>query len=252
MSQVWEGKMQLPGWLIALKTILLAKNDDTKNPKNFRPIACLNITYKLYTGLLNLFLEDHCISNNIISEEQAGGKKGSWGCVDQLMINKMAMEEIRKNRRNAFVMWFDYKKAFDSVPHSWMVKALELAKVPQQIINNITALKQFWNTEVSLQTADESLRTDQIKYLTGCLQGDSLSLLLFEICTNPLSFLLIKNSDGYMVGESNERTVSLSHLVCVDDLKTYAKNLPDALKQLEIITTFSNDIGMSFGADKCT
>ena len=170
MSQVWEGKMQLPGWLITLKTILLAKNEDTKNPKNFRPIACLNITYKLYTGLLNLFLEDHCISNNIISEEQAGGKKGSWGCVDQLMINKMAMEEIRKNRRNAFVMWFDYKKAFDSVPHSWMVKALELAKVPQQIINNITALKQFWNTEVSLQTADESLRTEQIKYLTGCLQ----------------------------------------------------------------------------------
>ena len=37
----------------------------------------------------------------------------------------------------------------------------------------------------------------------------------------------------------------------VDDLKTFARNLPDALEQLDIITTFSNDIGMSFGADKC-
>ena len=54
-----------------------------------------------------------------------------------------------------------------------------------------------------------------------------------------------------MVGESNERTVPLSHLVFVDDLETFARNLPDALKQLDIITTFSNDIGMSFGADKC-
>ena len=36
MSQVWEGKMQLPGWLITLKTILLAKNADTKNFKNYR------------------------------------------------------------------------------------------------------------------------------------------------------------------------------------------------------------------------
>ena len=243
--------MLLPGWLITLKTILLAKNNDTKNSKNYRPIACLNITYKLFTGILNHFLEDHCISNNIIAEEQAGGKKGSWGCTDQLLINKMAMEEIRKNRRNAFIMWFDYKKAFDSVPHSWMVKALELAKVPQQIINNITALKQFWTTEVILKTEAETLTTELIKYLTGCLQGDSLSLLLFEICINPLSFLLNKNSEGYKIGFSKERSVPLTHLVFVDDLKTFAGNQQHALQQLEIITTFSNDIGMSFGSDKC-
>ena len=59
LSLVWEGKLQLPSWLVTLRTILLAKNADTKNPKNYRPIAC--ITYKLFTGLLNLFLEDHCI-----------------------------------------------------------------------------------------------------------------------------------------------------------------------------------------------
>ena len=161
------------------------------------------------------------------------------------------MEEIRKNRRNAFIMWFDYKKAFDSVPHSWMVKALELAKVPQQIINNITALKQFWTTEVILKTEAETLTTELIKYLTGCLQGDSLSLLLFEICINPLSFLLNKNSEGYKIGFSKERSVPLTHLVFVDDLKTFAGNQQHALQQLEIITTFSNDIGMSFGSDKC-
>ena len=149
-------------------------------------------------------------------------------------------------------MWFDYKKAFDSVPHSWIIKALELAKVPKQLIDNITALKQFWNTEVNLQTETETLTTEQILYLTGILQGDSLSLILFELCTNPLSFLLNKNSEGYSIGtSSSERTTRLSHLVFVDDLKTYAPKLTDALCQLDIITTFSNDIGMSFGSDKC-
>lgn len=54
-----------------------------------------------------------------------------------------------------------------------------------------------------------------------------------------------------MIGDSNQRSTSLSHLVFVDDLKTFAKNLPNALHQLDIITTFSNDIGMSFGSDKC-
>ena len=251
LSEVWDGNIELPSWLVKLKTILLAKNDETKNSKNYRPIACLNVVYKLFTGILNQFLEDHCITNNIIAVEQAGGKKGSWGCTDQLLINKMSMEEIKTNRRNAFLMWFDYKKAFDSVPHSWIIKALELAKVPKQLIDNIRALAQFWSTEVSLQTESETLTTEEILYLTGCLQGDSLSLILFELCTNPLSFLLNKNSEGYRVGASKERTVSLSHLVFVDDLKTFASNLINALQQLDIITTFSNDIGMSFGSDKC-
>ena len=53
----------------------------------------------------------------------------------------MAMDEIRKNKRNAYVMWFDYKKAFDSVPHSWIIKALELARVPKQLIDNSKSLK---------------------------------------------------------------------------------------------------------------
>ena len=141
-------------------------------------------------------------------------------------INKMAMVEIKNNRRNAYVMWFDYKKVFDSVPHHWIIKALEQAKVPKQLIDNITTLNQFWNTKVTLQTETETLTTEQISYLTGILQGHSLSLILFELCTNPLSFLLNKNSEGYRIGTpSSERTTMLSHLVFVDDLKTFAPKL---------------------------
>ena len=73
--------------------------------------------YKSYTGIINVFLEEHCSINDIIILEQAGGKKGSWGCADQLLINKMIIEQVRNNRINLLLMWFNYKKAFDSVPH---------------------------------------------------------------------------------------------------------------------------------------
>ena len=91
---------------------------------------------------------------------------------------------------------------------------------------------------------------DFIEYLTGILQGDCLSLILFVLCVNPLSHLL-KDTEGYMTGEAGQRNLSITHLLFVDDLKTFTKNLTLALKQLDIITTFTNDIGMQFGADKC-
>ena len=129
----FENAKPLPGWLVKGKTILLPKNQVTEAAKNYRPIACLKITYKLYTSLLNTFLEDHCPVNNIITVEQAGGRKHSWGCTDQLLVNKMVLDQVKKQRKNLFMMRFDYRKVFDSVPHSWIIKALELAKVPNKI-----------------------------------------------------------------------------------------------------------------------
>ena len=68
--------MLFPDWLATSKTILLPKNVLTHEAKNYRPIACQNIMHKIYTGIINNFLEDHC-SINIITPEQARGKKGS-------------------------------------------------------------------------------------------------------------------------------------------------------------------------------
>ena len=110
---------------------------------------------------------------------------------------------------------------------------------------------QYWAKETILQTENETHTAEIIKYLYGILQGDCLSLLLFKLSLNPLSFLLNKIPDGYKIGESNARNKTISHLIFVDDLKTYAKNQQEALKQLDVITTFSNDIVMKFGSEKC-
>ena len=53
------------------------------------------------------------------------------------------------------------------------------------------------------------------------------------------------------MGQVEKRKKILTHIFFVDDLKTYAKNMNDAKHQLDVITTFSKDIGMTFGEDKC-
>ena len=143
--------------------------------------------------------------------EQAGGKKHSWGCADQLLINKMVLDQVKQQRKNLFMMWFDYRKAFDSVPHSWIIKALQLAKAPEKVLNAILRLMELWTTKVNLFAEGTNIETESINYLTGVLQGDCLSLMLFILSVNPLSFML-SLLPGYNIGKPNSSSVSISHL----------------------------------------
>ena len=139
--------------------------------------------------------------------------------------------------------WFDYKN------HQWLIEALKLAKIPDMLLNAIVKLTEKWVTKVYPHTNNTVSVTDTIRYLTGVLQGDCLSMVLFILCVNPLSHLDI-TCNGYLAGPTT-RTTKINHLLFVDDLKTYAPNKETAEKQFQVITKFTNDIGTIFGADKC-
>ena len=214
-QNTFKGSTTLPDWLTLAKTILLLKNEHTQAAKNYQQIACLNLTYKLYTSCLNIFLEHHCRTNSIITTEQAGGKKGIWGTTEQLLINKNILKEAKTLKRNIYTVWLDYQKVFNSVTHEWLLRSLKLAKVPLQLLSAIENLTKHWATIASLHGTNESVITDIIKYRNGIFQGNTLSVLLFVLCLNPLSFLL-QNLKGYSYGKSRNHT--LAHNVFVDDL----------------------------------
>ena len=77
-----------------------------------------------------------------------------------------------------------------------------------------------------------------------------MALILFILSINPLLFLLSK-LPGYKVGPPGKCKNSISHLSFVDDLKTYAQDIQEAKLRLHLITTFTKDINMQFGSDKC-
>ena len=94
-QKINSNEVEIPEWLVKARTTLAAKNRNTHDPKNYRPIAYENIIMKVYTGCLALLIEEHCIENEIIFPEQAGAKKGMWECADQLLINKTVCEEVK-------------------------------------------------------------------------------------------------------------------------------------------------------------
>ena len=144
------------------------------------------------------------------------------------------------------MMWFDRKKAFDSVPHDWIIQALQLSKIPVKIINVIKNLMHLWSTKVHLLKNQHNLESGKIHYHIGVIQGDCLSLILFI-----LSFLL-STLNGYQIGKPDSKRTNISHLFFVDNLKTYAQNIREVKQQLDLIATFSKDIKLEFGIDKCS
>ena len=82
--------------------------------------------YKVLTSIITerpyIFLE----SNNLLPKRC---RCTNYGCKDQLLINKAILEEVTSKPRNLPTTWIDYKKAFDSVPHTWITKNLERYKI---------------------------------------------------------------------------------------------------------------------------
>ena len=105
-------------------------------------------------------------------------------------------------------------------------------------------------TNVHINTKDTTITTNIIKYLKGIFQGDSLSVLLFILCVNRLSFLLNK-LNGYKMGPNEKRIQNITNLFFVDDVKMFTTNINQMKVLLDKVTKFSNDIGMKFGESKC-
>ena len=98
--KIIENPAEMPEWLTDGLTILLPKTEETKNPKNYRPITCLPTMYKVLTSILAdrtyTFLSEH----QLLSSEQKGCRRESYGCKDQLLVNKMILEDCRTRKKN--------------------------------------------------------------------------------------------------------------------------------------------------------
>ena len=145
--------------------------------------------------------------NNTITPEQAGGKPEVWGCIEQLLASKSILDEVKQRKRNLITIWLDYQKAFGSIPHDWMIQSLRSAKIPEKLVTAIETLTKQWATIVQLLGDQSSITSDVINFSNGIFQGDSMSVLLFVLPLNPLSYMLGKLK-GYAYGNDRRKTIT--------------------------------------------
>ena len=200
------------------RTILCPKDPTIRNAvENFRPITCLLLMWKLFSGVLSEKIYDHLEAEQLFPEEQKGCRKGSRGTKEYLLVDKMVMRNCKRRKTNLAMAWIDYKKAYDMVPHSWILETLQLTGVAKNIQRLVGASMKNWRT--TLMSNGQNLGNVNIR--RGIFQEDSLSLLLFVACLIPLSVILRKTQGKYQLSKEGE---SINHLLFMDDLKLYGSD----------------------------
>ena len=245
-NKVIKNPEAAPKWLTGGRTTLIYKKGETDEAKNYRPITCLPTYYKLMTLILTNKIYEHTTMNDILPFEQKGVQRKARGCKDHLMLDKLISEDAKRKKRSVSLMWIDYKKAYDSVPHSWIIEAMKLYKIDDTTCKFIEMLMPEWRTKIHLPHKDGCITTDDINIERGIFQGDSLSPLIFCICLIPITNILRRAKAGYKLAKN-----LISHLLYMDDLKIYSKNAEEMERCRRLISQFSEDIKMEFGLDKC-
>ena len=171
--------------------------------------------------------------------------KNSLGCKEQLTIDAVIIKQAEKKRRNLSMAYVDYRKAFDSIPHDWLIKSLQMYKIHPNIISALSSIMTCWETQIHMDKVPI-----KIKIKKGIYQGDSLSPLLFCLALNPLSYLLNQTNKGYKLNPKQKES-RINHLLFMDDLKLYDEDQRELKHLLNVVKTFSSDIKMVFGNDKC-
>ena len=236
----------LPDWIVCGRTVLLHKTNNTADASNYRPITCLNTMWKALTGILSNKINSHLIKYDILASEQQGAVKKSYGTKRQLLINRSVFEDVFRRKKDLSSIYIDYQKAYDSVPHKWIVDVMSAYKINDTIVNFLAVSMQMWHTDIFLYHEGGVICVPGIQIKRGIFQGDALSPLLFIIALNPLSLLINRSCSGYKLNGLN-----LTHCLYMDDLKGYSDSYRGIVKMADVIDSFSRDIGMSLGLNKC-
>jgi len=151
----------------------------------------------------------------------------------QLIISKAIYEDCRRRNKILSIAWIDYQKAFDSVPHSWVEKPIELVGVNSKIVRFCNYL---WRTGTQglffKKTGSNAVTThsDTKRNIPRRLPFDIIFCTALITLTNELN----RADFRYQVHGTGRK---ISHLLYMDDLKLLGRKENDLKNEMKTLQT---------------
>ena len=188
----------------------LFKSGSKTDPLNYRPVSLTCILCKVYERIISSSIVEFV--DNKVSQHQHGFVKGK-SCLTNLLETMDCVIDLLDEGVPVDIFYFDFKKAFDRVPHNRLILKLKCLGISGKVLNVIKDFLTGRTFRVSVEGKFSSLK----EVLSGIPQGSVLGPLLFILFINDLpdcvkSRVKIFADDLKLIANSSDRNVIDSDL----------------------------------------
>ena len=185
-------------WRTSLVSVLHKKGKKS-SVENYRPISLTCICCKIMESIIRDFVMDFFLTNNLFSDKQYGFIKKRSTILQLLKVADDWVKSLDEGGQ-IDVIYTDFEKAFDKVPHQRLISKLHAYGVNDLLVVWITSFLTCRSQCVKIN----GKVSDSKPVLSGIPQGSVLGPILFVIFINDLPSVCSNQSEMYLFADDSK------------------------------------------------
>ena len=219
------------------------KNGSINDPNNYRGICISSALLKILCILLNNRIQEHCLQNDLLNQNQIGFKSNHRTADHLLTLKTVVKKYVTSGKKKLFACFIDFKKAFDSVWHEGLFHKM----ADYGIVNNCLTLIEdiYRKTECAVKVGNE--HTNTFKFSKGVRQGCPMSPYLFNLFVDEIFDIINQGNDSNIFLEKEK---FINALMYADDLIILSETESGLQKHLDKISVYCKKWKLELNTDK--
>ena len=219
------------------------KSGEYNDINNWRPIALLSTTYKIFASILANRLSKWVKKHKGLMHPLQKANYEFEGCAQHTACLSGILEHRKVHGNSLNIAWLDIADAFGSVPHEYLWGLLRRHELCDKFILMLNRL--YMDTSTSYSCGH--IKTPSISINVGVKQGCPLSMLLFSLAINPvLEAIEDVEYKGYQIDG-----LTTSILAYADDLALVCERESALQPMLDAAVSIAGWAGLKFRPNKC-
>ncbi len=221
-------------WKTAQISAIYKNKGSKKMAGNYRPISLTSVICKILETLVRHHIMEYMKNNRLFSEKQFGFLSGRSSTLQLLKVLDIWTKALDEGW-DIDIIYMDYMKAFDTVPHKRLLSKLSSYKFTEQMSKWIADFLNQRKQQVSVNGEF----SEWMPVTSGIPQGSVLGPLLFVVFINDLPESV--SSEAYLFADDTKIFNRIKHTSDADQLQDDLDKLAD----------WSNKWLLKFHPQKC-